>query len=84
MVGLFLAVEVRELAMRASDFRKMMWNECFTRIFHDYCYCKVSTSAYEAFDTGLLHGKDIVVVNKDRQIAEAKTCCLMAEAGYTQ
>jgi 3-hydroxyacyl-CoA dehydrogenase len=39
----------------------------------------------EAFDTGLLqHGKDIIV-NKDRQIAEAKKhALLMAEAGYTQ
>ena len=35
---------------------------------------KVATSAYEAFDTraSLQKGKDIVVVNKDRQIAEAK------------
>ena len=34
---------------------------------------KVSTSAYEAFDLGLLQkGKDVVVVNKDRQIAVAK------------
>ena len=47
---------------------------------------KVATSAYEAFDLGLLQkGKDIVVVNKDRQIAEAKKhAVLMAEAGYTQ
>ncbi len=46
---------------------------------------KVSTSAYEAFDLGILQkGKDIVVVNKDRQIAEAKKhALLMAEAGYT-
>lgn len=28
---------------------------------------------YEAFDLGVLqHGKDVVVVNKDRQIAEAE------------
>jgi 3-hydroxyacyl-CoA dehydrogenase len=48
--------------------------------------CKSITSGYEAFDTGLLqHGKDIIVVNKDRQIAEAKKhALLMAEAGYTQ
>jgi hypothetical protein len=32
----------------------------------------------EAFDTGLLqHGKDIIVVNKDRQIAEAKKHALL-------
>ena len=47
---------------------------------------KVSTSAYEAFDLGLLQkGKDVVVVNKDLQIATAKAHAkLMAEAGYTQ
>lgn len=47
---------------------------------------KVATSAYEAFDTNILQqGKDVVVVNKDRQIAEAKKhALLMAEAGYTQ
>ena len=34
---------------------------------------KVATSAYEAFDLGILQkGKDVVVVNKDRQIATAK------------
>ncbi|WKS94390.1 3-hydroxyacyl-CoA dehydrogenase/enoyl-CoA hydratase family protein [Riemerella columbina] len=47
---------------------------------------KVATSAYEAFDMGILqHGKDFVVVNKNRQIAEAKKVAkLMAEQGYTQ
>ena len=47
---------------------------------------KVSTSAYEAYDTGILQkGKDIVIVNKDRQLAMAKKhALLMAEAGYTK
>merc|ERR1711974_29043 len=47
---------------------------------------KVSTSAYEAYDTGILkHGKDIVVVNKKRQIAIAKQQArMMADLGYTQ
>jgi 3-hydroxyacyl-CoA dehydrogenase len=46
----------------------------YYKSFLTIAMAKVSTSAYEAFDTGLLqHGKDIVV-NKDRQIAEAKTC----------
>lgn len=47
---------------------------------------KVATSAYEAFDTNILQkGKDVVVVNKDRQIATAKAHAkLMADAGYTQ
>ena len=39
---------------------------------------KVATSAYEAFDLGILQkGKDVVVVNKDRQIAEAKKACII-------
>ena len=47
---------------------------------------KVATSAYEAYDMGILeHGKDIVVVDKKRQIAEAKKhALLLADAGYTQ
>ena len=47
---------------------------------------KVSTSAYEAYDLNILQkGKDIVVVNPDRQLAIAKQhALLMAENGYTQ
>ncbi|MDR1876826.1 MAG: 3-hydroxyacyl-CoA dehydrogenase/enoyl-CoA hydratase family protein [Flavobacteriaceae bacterium] len=47
---------------------------------------KVATSAYEAFDMGILQpGKDTVVVNKNRQISEAKKqAILLAEAGYTR
>ncbi|WP_026934630.1 3-hydroxyacyl-CoA dehydrogenase/enoyl-CoA hydratase family protein [Christiangramia echinicola] len=47
---------------------------------------KVSTSAYEAYDLNLLQkGKDIVVVNPDRQLAIAKKhALLIAENGYTQ
>ncbi|WP_034891922.1 3-hydroxyacyl-CoA dehydrogenase/enoyl-CoA hydratase family protein [Gillisia sp. Hel_I_29] len=47
---------------------------------------KVSTSAHEAFDLNLLQkGKDIVVINPDRQLAIAKKhALLMAENGYTQ
>ena len=45
---------------------------------------KVSTSAHEAFDLGYYRRGDIVVVNKNHQIAEAKKVALsMAEAGYT-
>ena len=78
----------KELTLRASDlFHK---NDVELNVLQEYfmtiAMAKVSTSAYEAFDTGLLQkGKDIVVVNKDRQIAEAKKhALLMAEAGYTQ
>ena len=78
----------KEMALRASDlFRK---NDVELNVLQEYflavAMAKVSTSAYEAFDTGILQkGKDIVVVNKERQIAEAKKhALLMAEAGYTQ
>jgi 3-hydroxyacyl-CoA dehydrogenase len=71
--------------LRASDlFHK---NDVELNVLQEYfltiAMAKVSTSGYEAFDTGLLqHGKDIIVVNKDRQIAK-KHALLMAEAGYT-
>jgi 3-hydroxyacyl-CoA dehydrogenase len=78
----------KEMALRASDlFHK---NDVELNVLQEYfltvAMAKVSTSAYEAFDTGVLQkGKDIVVVNKDRQIAEAKKhALLLAEAGYTQ
>lgn len=78
----------KEMALRASDtFRK---NDVELNVLQEHFLtigmAKVSTSAYEAFDTGILQkGKDIVVVNKDRQIAVAKAHAkLMAEAGYTQ
>ncbi len=47
---------------------------------------KVSTSAYEAFDTGILQkGKDIVVVNQKSQLAAAKEAArFMADQGYTK
>jgi len=78
----------KEMALRASDsFKKgdvelNVLQENFLTIGT----AKVATSAYEAFDLGILQkGKDVVVVNKDRQIAEAKKhAVLMAEAGYTQ
>ncbi|MEY8021012.1 3-hydroxyacyl-CoA dehydrogenase NAD-binding domain-containing protein [Muriicola sp. SD30] len=78
----------KEMALRASDtFRK---NDVELNVLQEYFLtigmAKVSTSAYEAFDLGILQkGKDVVVVNKDRQIATAKAYAkLMAESGYTQ
>ncbi len=78
----------KEMALRASDtFRK---GDVQLNVLQEYFLtigmAKVSTSAYEAFDLGLLQkGKDVVVVNKERQIAEAKKhALLMAQAGYTQ
>jgi 3-hydroxyacyl-CoA dehydrogenase len=78
----------KEMALRASDLFKKDDVELNTlrEYFLTIAMAKVSTSAYEAFDLGVLQkGKDIVVVNKDRQIATAKAHAkLMAEAGYTQ
>ncbi|MBT8321234.1 MAG: enoyl-CoA hydratase/isomerase family protein [Eudoraea sp.] len=78
----------KEMALRASDsFRK---NDVELNVLQEYFLtigmAKVSTSAYEAYDLGILQkGKDFVVVNKDRQIATAKAYAkLMAESGYTQ
>ncbi|MCH3885805.1 3-hydroxyacyl-CoA dehydrogenase/enoyl-CoA hydratase family protein [Tenacibaculum aquimarinum] len=78
----------KEMALRASDtFRKGdVQLNVLQENFLTIGTAKVATSAYEAFDLGLLQkGKDVVVVNKDRQIAVAKKhAILMAEAGYTQ
>ncbi|MBF8149355.1 3-hydroxyacyl-CoA dehydrogenase/enoyl-CoA hydratase family protein [Winogradskyella sp. F6397] len=78
----------KEMALRASDtFKK---GDVQLNVLQEYFLtigmAKVSTSAYEAFDLGLLQqGKDVVVVNKDRQIAVAKQHAkLMADMGYTQ
>jgi 3-hydroxyacyl-CoA dehydrogenase len=78
----------KEMTLRAADlFHK---NDVELNVLQEYfltiAMAKVSTSGQEAFDTGLLQkGKDLIIVNKDRQIAEAKKhALLMAEAGYTQ
>jgi 3-hydroxyacyl-CoA dehydrogenase len=78
----------KEMTLRASDlFHK---NDVELNVLQEYFLtvgmAKVATSAYEAFDLGILQkGKDIVVVNRDRQIATAKQIALqIAEQGYTQ
>lgn len=78
----------KEFALRTSkefvsdDVKNNRMRDAFMNI----AMAKVATSAYEAFDMGILQKhKDIVVVNKNRQIAEAKKVAkLMAEQGYTQ
>ncbi len=78
----------KEMALRAQD--KFEKGDVQLNILQEYFLtigmAKVSTSAYEAFDLGILQkGKDVIVVNKDRQIAVAKSYAkLMADAGYTQ
>jgi 3-hydroxyacyl-CoA dehydrogenase len=78
----------KEMAMRASD--TFMKDDVELNRLQEYFLtigmAKVSTSAYEAFDTGILQkGKDIVIVNQDRQIAAAKAVArFMADQGYTK
>ncbi|HPF11318.1 MAG TPA: 3-hydroxyacyl-CoA dehydrogenase NAD-binding domain-containing protein [Flavobacteriaceae bacterium] len=78
----------KEMALRASD--GFMKNDVELNRLQEYFLtigmAKVSTSAYEAFDLDILKpGKDIVVVNKDRQIATAKAVArMMADQGYTK
>lgn len=78
----------KEMTLRAADlFHK---NDVELNVLQEYFLtigmAKVATSAYEAFDLGIFQkGKDIVVVNRNRQIATAKQVALqMAEQGYTQ
>ncbi|MCL4165602.1 UNVERIFIED_CONTAM: hypothetical protein GTU68_052303, partial [Idotea baltica] len=78
----------KEMALRAADtFKKGdVQLNTLQEYFLTIGMAKVSTSAYEAYDLGIMQkGKDIVVVNKERQIATAKAhALLMANAGYTQ
>lgn len=78
----------KEMTLRASDlYRK---DDVELNVLREFFLtigtAKVSTSAYEAYDLGILQkGKDIIVVNKDRQIATAKAYAqMLADRGYTQ
>lgn len=78
----------KEMAMRASD--TFMKDDVELNRLQQYFLtigmAKVSTSAYEAYDNHILQkGKDIVIVNQDRQIAAAKAVArFMADQGYTR
>ncbi len=78
----------KEFALRLSD--SLAEGDVELNVFRDKFLtlgqAKVSTSAYEAFDLGILRkGIDKVVVSRSRQLAEAKAeCLLMVEEGYTQ
>ena len=78
----------KEMALRASE--GVLKDDVKLNKLRDYfinvAMAKVATSAHEAYDLGFLkEHKDIVVVNKDRQIATAKRHAIqMLEDGYTQ
>ena len=78
----------KEMTLRAADtFRK---NDVELNVLQEYFLAigmaKVATSAYEAFDIGVLqNGKDTVVIDSKRQLSIAKQeALLMAQRGYTQ
>jgi len=78
----------KEFAVRLSD--SLHEGDVETNAFRDKFLtigqAKVATSAYEAFDMGILRkGTDRVVVSRSRQLGEAKAECLrMADSGYTK
>jgi 3-hydroxyacyl-CoA dehydrogenase len=78
----------KEFALRLSD--ELHAGDVELNAFRDKFLtigqAKVATSAYEAFDLGILRpGIDKVVVSRSRQLLEAKNECLkMADAGYSK
>jgi len=78
----------KEITKRVSD----LWVKDDVKLnrlrdaFINIAMAKVATSAYEAFDLGYYQkGKDIVVLNADRQIATAKRYAIeMLKDGYTR
>lgn len=78
----------KEMALRAAATFKEgdVQLNVLQQHFLPIAMAKVSTSAYEAFDLNILQkGKDLVVVNRDRQLATAKRYAIqMVENGYTK
>lgn len=78
----------KEFALRLSD--ELQDGDIELNNFRDRFLtigqAKVSASAYEAFELGYLKkGRDMVVVSRNRLLAEAKEQCLMmAQEGYSQ
>jgi 3-hydroxyacyl-CoA dehydrogenase len=77
----------KEFALRAADEMHPDEPETVTlkERFLTIATAKVSTSAYEAFDLGILRkGHDIVSINQGRRIAEAKASVIeLYNDGYT-
>jgi len=77
----------KELALRASDsfFEGDIMIPTLIEKFKAIALASVSTSAHEAYGLGLLQRhRDTVVVNKDRNIAEAKQKVLELADNYVQ
>jgi 3-hydroxyacyl-CoA dehydrogenase len=77
----------KEFALRAADDMHEDEPETITmkNRFFTIATAKVSTSAYEAYDLGILRkGRDIVSINQGRRIAEAKQSVIeLYDDGYT-
>ncbi len=77
----------KEFTLRAADEMHDGEPETITlkNRFFTIATAKVSTSAYEAFDLGILRkGRDIVSINQGRRIAEAKSSVIeIYDDGYT-
>ncbi|MCB0548272.1 MAG: 3-hydroxyacyl-CoA dehydrogenase [Phaeodactylibacter sp.] len=77
----------KELALRASDrfFEGDVQIPTLIEQFKAIALANVATSAHEAFHYGyLLPGRDSVVLNRDRNIADAKAKVLELAEGYTR
>ncbi len=77
----------KEMALRASDLYEQGDTELniLQNLFMNLATAKVTTSAYEAFDTKVLRRGDKITLNRSRLIADAKFEALeLANAGYTQ
>lgn len=77
----------KELTMRVSDRQQSgdVEYNALQNSFMNIATAKVATSAAEARDMDILRPQDLVSINKDRQLADAKrTVLALKEAGYTK
>ena len=78
----------KEMVLRTSDslVKGDVEINRYTETFMTIAMAKVATSAHEAFKLGFLkNGRDVVVLNKNRQIATAKRYAMqLAQDGYVK
>lgn len=77
----------KEFALRASDDFEQdgVHVPALIERFKTIAMASVATSGHEAYNFGYLkHGRDKIIMNKDRAIAEAKQQVLDLAPGYTQ
>ncbi|MDN4165600.1 3-hydroxyacyl-CoA dehydrogenase/enoyl-CoA hydratase family protein [Cytophagales bacterium LB-30] len=77
----------KEFALRVSDGLETgdVEYNALQNAFMNIATAKVATSAHEARDMNILRKSDLIVVNNDRRIAEAKAEAIrLADAGYTK